>query len=158
MWMKKYCLAICVICVTCMGIGGIDHAQAYTYYEKLTQDDQTIVKTSDITDPIRQGAYNPGQNIKGLYNQGEITTFQQAKGDTMAFIQRLVNWFLGIIGLVALVYLMYHGFQMLTAAGDETKFKSGSKAIRAATIALLGIGFSALIVNTIFYLISKFLS
>ena len=47
---------------------------------------------------------------------------------------------------------------MLTAAGDETKFKAGSKAIRAATIALLGIGFSALIVNTICYLISKFLS
>jgi threonine/homoserine/homoserine lactone efflux protein len=76
----------------------------------------------------------------------------------MAFVQRLVNWFLTIIGLIALVYLLYNGFQMLTAAGDEAKFKAGATAIRAATIALLGIGFSALIVNTIFYLISRFLS
>lgn len=133
-------------------------AQAYQFYDKFTQDDQKVVKTSDIVDPLRDGAYNPGQNIDGLYNQGKILNFQQAQNDSLAFVRRLVNWGLGLIGFVALVYLIYNGVQMLTAAGDEAQFKSGAKALRAATIALLGMGFAALIVNTVFYLISKFLS
>jgi hypothetical protein len=61
---KKYCLVVCVLCVGYASIFATQSVQAYTYYDKLTQDDQTIVETSDITDPIRQGAYNPGKNIK----------------------------------------------------------------------------------------------
>lgn len=65
----------------CMGsvLLATQSVHAYTYYDRLTKDDQTIVQTTDITDPMRQGAYNPGKQIDGLYNQGEITSFQQAK-------------------------------------------------------------------------------
>jgi len=28
-----------------------------------------------------------------------------------------------MIGLIALVYLIYHGFLILTAAGDDTQYK-----------------------------------
>ena len=44
---------------------------------------------------------------------------------------------------------------MVTAAGDETKFKERTKKTRAAMIALLGIGLSALFVNFVLYVIDK---
>jgi threonine/homoserine/homoserine lactone efflux protein len=61
----------------------------------------------------------------------------QAENQTLAFIQKMVNYFLSVVGLIALIYLLYHGFQMVTAAGDDAKFKSGAKALRSATIAII---------------------
>jgi uncharacterized membrane protein YobD (UPF0266 family) len=40
-------------------------------------------------------------------------------------IQIIINWFLGIVGLVALGYLLYNGFIMTTARGDEKQFDKG---------------------------------
>ncbi|MEI7478003.1 MAG: hypothetical protein WCJ81_05995 [bacterium] len=35
------------------------------YYDSLTKNDQNVITTNDITqDPFRQGAYNPGSNVK----------------------------------------------------------------------------------------------
>ena len=59
-----------------------------------------------------------------------------------------------MVGLVALVYLIYHGFLILTAAGDETQYKKGLKGIKFAAIAMVGIGASWLIVSAIFWLIA----
>jgi threonine/homoserine/homoserine lactone efflux protein len=55
--------------------------------------------------------------------------------------------------VIALIYLIYNGIQMMTAAGDDSKYKKWAASARAATIALVGIGTSALIVRTIFWLI-----
>ena len=55
--------------------------------------------------------------------------------------------------MVALVYLIYHGFIMLTAAGDDAQYKKGLKGIKFAAIAIVGIGLSRLIVSGIFRLI-----
>jgi hypothetical protein len=32
-----------------------------------------------------------------------------------------------MLSLVALIYLLFHGFIMVTAAGDEAKYKKGLK-------------------------------
>jgi len=32
-----------------------------------------------------------------------------------------------MVALIALVYLIYHGFMIVTAAGDETQYKNGLK-------------------------------
>jgi len=59
-----------------------------------------------------------------------------------------------MLGLVALVYLIYHGFLILTASGDENQYKKGIAGIKFAAIALAGIGASWLIVSAIFWLIA----
>lgn len=129
---------------------------ASSYYDILTDNDQEAVVTNDITgDPLRQGASNPNGWINGLYSNGNITTFLQAQNDTVAFVQNLINWALGLVGLVALIYLLYNGFLMITAAGDDGQFKKWAKAARTAVIALIGLGVSALIVNLILYLIAQ---
>lgn len=48
---------------------------------------------------------------------------------------------------MALVYLIYHGFIMLTASGDDTQYKKGLKGIKFAAIAIVGIGASRLIIS-----------
>jgi hypothetical protein len=73
---------------------------------------------------------------------------------TMNIIKSIINYALGMVWLVALVYLIYHGFLILTAAGDETQYKKGLKWIKFAAIAMAGIGMSWLIVSAIFWLIA----
>jgi len=57
------------------------------------------------------------------------------------------------LAFIALAYLIYHGFLMLTAAGDDKKFDKGKSGIKVATIALIGIGLSRLIISLILWFI-----
>lgn len=48
----------------------------------------------------------------------------QQKNDTLIqVIKSFINWMLGILSLIALVILIRGGFQMVTAAGDDAKYK-----------------------------------
>jgi Type IV secretion system pilin len=124
---------------------------------RLTQDPQEVVETRDINgDPIRQGADNPGRNTVWIFRNSEITSFFQAKNQTIAFIQNLINWSLWLVWLVALVYIIYHWFLMVTAAGNDAQFKKWAKSLRTAVVAILGIWLSAFIVKFIFYLLDRF--
>jgi hypothetical protein len=63
-----------------------------------------------------------------------------------------------LISLVALVYLIYHGILVMTAAGDEAQYKKWLKGIQFAAIALIGVGLSWLIISFIFYIIGGLIS
>lgn len=65
-----------------------------------------------------------------------------------------INWLLGLLGLIALIVLLWGGFQMVTAAGDDNKYKEGFKILKQAGIGLLFIGLAWLFVSLIFYVIS----
>jgi hypothetical protein len=58
-----------------------------------------------------------------------------------------------MLALVALVILIWGGFQMVTAAGDDAKYKKGFKILEQAGIGLVFIGVSWLVVSVIFWLI-----
>lgn len=92
---------------------------------------------------------NPGLKVAGgdqALNRADslITTIKN-------FIN-LVLWFLG---LISLIILLYGGFQMVTAAGDEGKYKNGFKIMRQAGIGLLFIGLAALFVQLIFWILGS---
>jgi len=72
----------------------------------------------------------------------------------MDVIKKIINYALWMLSLVALIYLIYHGFLILTAAGEEEQYKKGLKGIKYAAIAIVGIGASRLIVSFIFWLIN----
>jgi type IV secretory pathway VirB2 component (pilin) len=61
-----------------------------------------------------------------------------------------VNWILALLGLITIIILIWGGFQMVTAAGDDSKYKKGFTIVKQAVIGLILIGVSALIVNLIF--------
>jgi len=71
------------------------------------------------------------------------------------FIQSAVNWILALLGLITIIILIWGGFQMVTAAGDDGKYKKGFTIVKQAVIGLILIGVSALIVNLIFSFVNS---
>lgn len=125
----------------------------------LNENSQSVLDTQGIEDPLRDGAYNITQSgsasrLDVVASDNKISSHQTAQVQTMNIIKSIINYALGMVGLVALVYLIYHGFLILTAAGDETQYKKGLKGIKFAAIAMVGIGASWLIVSAIFWLIA----
>lgn len=72
-------------------------------------------------------------------------------------IRTFVNWALGMLALIALIVLLYGGFQMVIAAGDEGKYKNGFKILQQAAIGLVFIGVSWLVVSLIFWVLGTVL-
>jgi TRAP-type C4-dicarboxylate transport system permease small subunit len=52
-------------------------------------------------------------------------------------IKTAINWVLSILGLIALIILLYGGFNMVTAAGDDKKYETGFKILKQAGIGLI---------------------
>jgi Flp pilus assembly protein TadB len=70
-------------------------------------------------------------------------------------IKTAINWVLSILGIIALIILLYGGFNMVTAAGDDWKYKKGFTILRQAGIGLIFIWVAWLFVNIIMWFIGK---
>ena len=76
------------------------------------------------------------------------------QGDSLINVVRsFINRVLGILGLIALIVLLYGGFQMVTAAGDEEKYNEGFKILKQAGIGMVFIGLEWFVVSIIFFLL-----
>lgn len=120
----------------------------------------------DTGNPIRDGmhgmVHNPStedpSSIDGVISNVKIDSHSGALDATMNLIQIIINYALWILAFLALVYLIYHGFLMFSAAGDDKKFDKWKSGIKIAAIALIGIGLSWMIVSVILWFISKLTS
>lgn len=70
-------------------------------------------------------------------------------------IKNAINRVLWILGLIVLVLLLRGGFQMVTAAGDETKYKAWFKILKQAAMGLAFIAVSRFMVSIIFRLLGS---
>lgn len=91
----------------------------------------------------QQGA---GLNVQG----SDVLT---GSDSLITSIKTFINWVLGLLATIALVILLWGGFQMVTAAGDEAKYKKGFQILKQAAIGLIFIGLSALFIQLIFYIL-----
>ena len=55
------------------------------------------------------------------------------------FIGRVINGFIGVSGVVALIIFIYSGFMMMTAQGNSDKFNQGKKSMMWAGIGLVAV-------------------
>lgn len=92
-------------------------------------------------------------DVTATSNVGVSGTGTAQGGKLIDVIKSFINWMLGILALIALVILLWGGFQMVTAAGDDAKYKKGFKILQQAAIGLVFIGVSWLIVSVIFWLL-----
>ena len=78
-------------------------------------------------------------------------------GDTsfITFVQTAVNWILWFLGLISIIILIWGGFQMVTAAGDDGKYKKWFTIVKQAVIWLILIWASAMIINLVFSFMSS---
>ncbi len=104
------------------------------------------------------------QNTLGFGDVKYVTTVGipwasvAAKGgseDLITVIKNFINRMLGMLSLIALVILLRGGFQMVTAAGDEAKYKKGFKLLSQAAVGLVFIAVSRLVVSVIFRLLGE---
>lgn len=127
----------------------------------LNENGQQVLNTDNIQDPLRDGAYTIIQSegwestVEGIFGEDDkIGSHLNAQHKTLNIVKTAINYALGMISLVALLYLIYNGVLMVTAAGEDTQYKKGSQGIKYAVIALIGVGSSRLIVSVIFWLIT----
>ena len=76
-----------------------------------------------------------------------------ASNSLITIIKNAINRWLWILWLIVLVLLLRGGFQMVTAAGDETKYKAWFKILKQAAIGLAFIAISFFVVSIIFWLL-----
>lgn len=92
-------------------------------------------------------------DVTSTSNIGVSWTGTAQGGKLIDVIKSFINRMLGILALIALVILLWGGFQMVTAAGDDAKYKKGFKILQQAAIGLVFIWVSWLIVSLIFWLL-----
>lgn len=137
------------------------HAQIISTFEPLHQH-ETIYSTSldhlmittGISDPLRSGASYVIQYVSGARYSGQIDNFEEASEITLTFISSVINRFLGLLALVALIYLLYHAFMVLISYNSEEKISEHRSAIYTAAIVIIGIWLSWVVVSGMFYLVS----
>ncbi|MDP4007642.1 MAG: hypothetical protein Q8P68_00440 [Candidatus Peregrinibacteria bacterium] len=70
-------------------------------------------------------------------------------GDFRMLLLQFLNFFLGFLGLLAVLLVIYGGFLYMTAAGDDGKTENGKKVILYAVIGIIIILISFALVNTL---------
>ncbi len=113
-----------------------------------------------IWDPIREWAYQIVHSSDEehqiwwiINNDQEITEHSVALGATLDIIKNIINYALWLLSLVALIYLILHGFMIVTAGWDDEKYKKWLAWIKYAIIAIWGIWLSRFIISFIFWII-----
>ncbi len=122
----------------------------------------TNVGNSTIANPLREWAFHVVHSDDWIYrvewivdSDSEITKHSTALERTLGIVKRIIHRALWLLSLVALVYILVHGFMMVTAAWDDTKYKKWMKWIKNAAIALWGIWLSRFIISLIFRVIQN---
>lgn len=95
----------------------------------------------------------PEQECIDFAEDGTCITSQWSQ-DLIEVIRKFINRILTLLATIALVICLWWGFQMLTAAWDENKYKKWFTILKQAWIWLIIIGLSRIIVRLIFWLIT----
>ncbi len=94
------------------------------------------VKTVDLENPIQL------KDSKGKVLKDEAIT-------PAVIIGTVIKSFLGVVGGLSLVMMVYGGFQWLTSAGNDEKVKRGTQTMMWSIIGLVVVLASYLLVNTV---------
>ena len=70
-------------------------------------------------------------------------------GDLGTFVSGIINWGLGLVGVVFFVLILAAGFQYATAGGDANKAQAALGTIKNAIIGIIIVGFSWIIANAV---------
>ncbi len=89
---------------------------------------------------------NSGMGIGGHTDQQGSTLLDS--------IKTAINWVLGMLATIALVICIRGGFQMVTAAGNDSKFKKGGQILKQAAVGLAIILLAWLIVSVVFWFVN----
>lgn len=99
--------------------------------------------SADASDGVRVAQIDKIQGAQGKFGIADGSNAAALKTS----VNSALNVFLGLVGIVAVAFLIYGGVQYITAAGDDSKAEKAKKTIMYAIIGLIVIGLSVIIVN-----------
>ncbi|MBT6069175.1 hypothetical protein HOG48_05460 [Candidatus Peregrinibacteria bacterium] len=94
-------------------------------------------------------AADPGGLITDLDNPSRIAGSTQGEDSIRTLLLTFLDFFLGFLGLLAVLMVIYGGFLYLTAAGDESKTENGKKVILYSVVGIVVILLAFALVNTV---------
>ena len=74
----------------------------------------------------------PGHDL-----QGELGLPGDPQGDGLDIVLNFINWALGLLGLVAVIYIIIGGYMYLTSGGNEERVDKAKMYIKNAVIGLV---------------------
>ena len=91
--------------------------------------------------------FQEDQNTDGI----NVGWAGDTQGDSIIdIIKQFINYALGLLGLIALVVLLWGGYKMVTSGGQEDAYKEGLKILKNAAIGIAFIAVSWFLVQFIF--------
>ena len=97
------------------------------------------------------GVFAPGVLAQVIRPEDEPGAIQAlgGGGDIRALALKIVNFFLGFLGLLAVIMVIYGGFLYVTSAGNQEKVDSAKKILLYSVIGIVIIIISFALVNTL---------
>ena len=75
--------------------------------------------------------------LGGLQNAAGGAGFNVEQRDPIQIISTIINAFLGLLGIIFVILMLYAGFLWMTAAGNEEKVSQAKKLIMSAVIGIV---------------------
>lgn len=82
-------------------------------------------------------------------NPSAVSSATGGQGSFREIVLVIVNFILGFLGLVAVLFVIYGGFLYVTSAGNNEKVDQGKKIITYAVVGIVIILISFALINTI---------
>ncbi len=89
-----------------------------------------------------------GDNF-GVQAPSRIASATGGTGDFKGLLLTIINSFLGFLGVLAVIMVIYGGFMYITGSGDPAKADKGKKVITYAIIGIVVILISFALINTV---------
>lgn len=118
----------------------------YDAWNDLQQGDEAV----DYGKIFEEDAISPTNSVAERIQKFLGVDYSNSEQRATFFIKNAFNRFLAIIGMIALIALIYGFYQMFTAEGNEEKYKEARKFVIGVTIALFVIWLSRFLVSRLF--------
>ena len=104
-------------------------------------------------DPIWSGSKIMWDKSVWIIHLPSVTDYNTELWYFLALIKIAINWILGILASVALVYMLYCWFLVLSSWSDDKNVSKGKKWIRTAAVAIAWIWLAWLIISAMIWFI-----
>lgn len=78
-----------------------------------------------------------GEGFRALYGEATAGSHLQDDSNLAGIIQRAINWFLALVGVIAVGVIIYAGLLLIVGRGEEAQMEKAKKAIFWAILGLI---------------------
>ena len=117
--------------------------------------DSTPFMSGDKIEDINEWWKTFSERLEWILSIPQKDKYSTSLWYVTTLIQVIINWLLWILSFVALVYMLYCGFLVLSSGSDDKNASKGKKWISTAAIALAWIGLSWLIISAMIRFINN---